>query len=631
MEETKVSAQEIEKGISVIEKNGIGIDRKQVLKDMCSQFINYWEWLREYSVNASDALATLCTITIEELSENILIRVEDDGHGMPKEMVLVFMTLFKSVKFGKRNKTVGCHGVGKLSVFASEHLTGFAMATSTGKECWQMKTGSLLDNVPVTINQIEPVPPQGTRFEISFDKTLSHEQILSRARQVLNQYCQYLPMEIVFKAKSRKQGINSEERIKGNWNFGPERMPQVFQGNDDAGRYEVIIGINNGTHSVYQNRVLISDRYDLLEIDGTKDLYLPGLDIRVDSPDFKPNFGRNKLTNESFLSQICSKVKQRLIPKYFNQLAELYLSGDGMEIGIGYSRIESLACGILKYRPGWIRSAAELPIFRLKNGEPISFLDLTDQVKRAGKCYLENTDSTGIDFSVYDGPVLSLNQPSGGLDLLKKKFASSLINLGLNDVVFEIPAGSSRKLGPRELAFEKMLGFKPGIFNHGLSVFSDDQKSKSKTIQFSSSLMENGFLDKVCEESKDAQTQLEHFKWKVNYLVDRDGKTPNTTHRFLVKDYLIVLNLNHPEIQQLLKISRHSGNLAGYWAMALCLCEGNSLLKHLTPEAREDLLIIDAMSRLGKELSPDDDEKNPESYDVNTQFDFERNNLDLWL
>ncbi len=633
MGDPNTSVEEIQKHINIIQKNGIGLDRKQVLKDMCSQFVNYWEWLREYSVNASDALANKCIVTIEDLEDKILISFEDDGHGMPKKMVLIFMTLFRSVKFGAHDKTVGCHGLGKLSVFANKNLTGFAMSTSTGKECWQMKCGSLLDNIPVTINRIKPVPPQGTRFEIEYNKELSFNTISSKAKQVFERYCQYLPMNIVLKRKSLDLGDNIEESIKGVWYSGPEHQPRIFQADDGMGCYEVIIGMNNGRHSVYQNKVLISDRYNLLTIDGLDQLSLPGLDIRVDSPDFKPNFGRNKLINESLLSHISSKIKNDFFPKYFNRLAELYKTGEGAQTGIGYSQIESLTCSILKYSTRWIRSANGLPVFRLKNRTNLSFSELISEVDRTGKLYLENSDSTGVDFSIYDAPVLSLNQPSGGLELLKKYFASSLINLGLNDVVLEVPAGSKQKLGPKELAFEKMLGFNPGNFNHGLSLpprSTGRKKNGSKTIPLSLELMEQGFMDKVCEESKDAQIDLENFKWKINYLVDRDGKTPNTTHMFLLKKNFIILNLNHPEIESLLELSQKSGNIAGHWAMGICLCEGNSILKHLTPEAREDLLIIDAMSRCGNKEKPTKDDDH-EPYETNINFDFERNHIDLWF
>lgn len=631
MKDHQIPVEDIKKDIKTIQNNGIGVDRKRLLKDMCTQFVDYWEWFREYCVNSSDALATICTILIEDFEDKVRITFEDDGHGMPKEMVLVFMTLFKSVKFGKREKTVGCHGVGKLSVFASDDLTGFAMTTSTGKECWQMKTGSLLDDKPVTINRIEPVPSQGTRFEIEYSKSVSFNQILSKARQILTKYCQYLPLDIVLKGKSYEEKINSEEIIKGSWHYGPEQMPHVYQGEDYSGSYEVILGMNRGVHSVYQNRVLVSNNYNLLSIDGTTGLHLPGLDIRVNSMGFNLNFGRNKLTNESFLRHIASKIRKSLIPKYFNMLAYLYETGGGEELGIGYAKIETLACSILKYDNQWIKSAGELSMFRFKNRSTLSFVELCSEVKRSGKLYLENSESTGVDFSIYDAPVLSLNQPSGGLELLKQYFSDSLINLGLHDVVLEALANSGQKLGPNELAFERTLGFNPGAFNKGFSAKTKNKKRSSKPAQFSLKLMNEGFMDKVCEESKDAQTDLEDLRWKVNYLVDRDGKTPNTTHRFLQKGNTIILNLNHPEILKLLKLSKRSGNLAGHWAMAICLSENNSILKHLTPEAREDLMIIDAMSRCGKPDSSDRDHEENKPYDTNKDFDFERNHIDLWF
>jgi hypothetical protein len=61
----------------------------------------------------------------------------------------------------------------------------------------------------------------------------------------------------------------------------------------------------------------------------------------------------------------------------------------------------------------------------------------------------------------------------------------------------------------------------------------------------------------------------------------------------------MVLNLNHDEIKRLVRLSESAPALAGHWAMAMCLNERGGVLGHLTPEAREDLLIIDAMARCG--------------------------------
>lgn len=45
-------------------------------------------------------------------------------------------------------------------------------------------------------------------------------------------------------------------------------------------------------------------------------------------------------------------------------------------------------------------------------------------------------------------------------------------------------------------------------------------------------------------------------------------------------------------------------NLAAHWTMAMCLAD-NKILPHISEETREDLLIIDAITRLGHDHRPD--------------------------
>jgi len=637
MEKDRLNQAEIEKELGEISRQGISADRKKLKQDMCAQFTDFREWAREYVVNAFDAMATVCKISGRENEEHLTIKIKDNGHGMDKQGVLNYLTLFRSVKFSDPEKTIGCHGAGKLSVAAIPDQSGFFMRTSTGKECWQLKTGSLLDDDPVTIHRMNKVPDQGTVFEITFKKTIPLSEELAKIKEVLEKYCRYLPMDITIygKISDRMPLSGTAHWIRGDWNVGPEIMPAVYQVERYGKRYEVILGIGTGRHSVYQNRVLISTGYDLLSMKTGSSVNLPYLDIRVNSPDFRPTFGRNRLTNEDFLTEIAAHLKDNLIPQYFNRLADKYLSGFSDIPDMDISRIEALACSILVHDVRWISGAAALPVFRTRNGHFLSYNDLVQHLSRKNHLYLEYEDAGGIDFSVFDAPVICLKQPSGGIEFIKKHFSSFLINLGLNDVVIEAPQGSSEQLGPSEKNFEKYLGFHPDSLNYN---FQSDSGTHSGDVrnELSFALKNNGFLDTLCEESRQARTELKNIKWKVNYLVDRDGRTPNLTHLFLLKNNLIILNLNHEEIRKLLNLSMSAPALAGHWAMAICLSEGDSILKHLTPEAREDLLLIDAMSRCGRTQPPpgtvvQSQNDRGDLHESNKWFDIELRNIDLWL
>jgi hypothetical protein len=60
----------------------------------------------------------------------------------------------------------------------------------------------------------------------------------------------------------------------------------------------------------------------------------------------------------------------------------------------------------------------------------------------------------------------------------------------------------------------------------------------------------------------------------------------------------IVLNLHHPEVRDLLELSESDPLLAGHMGLAMALTDNNAkFLDHLSPAAREDLLLADAMAR----------------------------------
>ena len=53
--ETNEKRQAIQKQLQGIEKAGIKADVPQLKRDMCAQFADPNEWIREFVVNASDA------------------------------------------------------------------------------------------------------------------------------------------------------------------------------------------------------------------------------------------------------------------------------------------------------------------------------------------------------------------------------------------------------------------------------------------------------------------------------------------------------------------------------------------------------------------------------------------------
>ena len=124
---------------------------------------------------------------------------------------------------------------------------------------------------------------------------------------------------------------------------------------------------------------------------------------------------------------------------------------------------------------------------------------------------------------------------------------------------------------------------------------------------------------------------LLRIRWGVGRLVLRDGKTPCTTAFLLSREDRIILNLNHPQIQRLVALSKKSPQLAGHFAIALCLSrdQRRTVLNHLPPERREELIYLDAVFRCGRfEPAPGTAVEEPKSLSNNGNMswkDFLRN------
>lgn len=605
MNDNVIDASELEKELAGIAENGIQADRQKLKQDMCGQFADPREWIREYVVNAYDAGARNCWISGRESDVSLTIIVEDDGHGMDKIGVIKFNTVYSSVKLVKSVKAVGQHGVGKLSVAAIPGQSHFLMTTSTGKECWRMEAGCLLEDSPVRLENITPVPKRGTRFEITFAKKNTLREELYKLNVVLDKYVRYLPLSICIleNVEDGQYALERSRWIRGSWDGDPERYVRTYSFTVYGKRYEVVFGLGVKSHEIYQNHVMITNRYDLLSHDRKQKISVPHLTIRVDSPDFELPFGRHCLRNEDVLAPLARHLRGVVLPKYMAELCDKYGSGLLHEFGIRSYEVEDMVCGLIAYDNSSARAWSRLPVFRLWDNTRMSLVDIRKVVDASEVLYLESEEDMGIDYSVFNAPVLVKNQPEGGLELLTETFKKQFINLSLKDVVIEAPPGSAPVLGARERRFQKYLAFHPDALRMNRRSGKKGGKEGTGFIMNRKNIQR---LAGMCDESRRAQDDLSKIKWRVNYLVNRDGKSPCRTHRFVFKNNdTVIMNLNYPEVRKLLELSETAPALAGHWALAMCLSDKNRILPQLTPESREDLIVMDAITKCGIRELPD--------------------------
>ena len=596
------SPADLEGVLAEISRQGIRADCKHLLEDIGSQFSDYREWIREYVVNASDAGATWCRVSGREEDDYVTIYVRDNGHGMDQQRVGDFLTLFKSVKEGDSRLAVGRFGVGKACILAIPDLIGLGMRTSTGSESWKMQIGSFLDGKPIHVQRVEPAGEPGTRFAITFKKNVTLDQELLKLGDILSAYVRYLPMTITIQnAKAGENGVSSFRHINDKWSVYGERLGRKYKFSLNGSSYDAILGLGQDVHEIYQNRVMVTDRYNLFSHDLGRNIANPGISVRIDSPDFELPFGRHGLRNEEVLILLSRYLRKTILPDYFDELHEMYLNSSPGNTFINIVEIENLVCALLVYDSGPGCRWSHFPVFTVWGHPRLSIVELRKLVDKAGRIYLEDPDNVGADYTAFDAPVISRTQPQGGLKFLKEMFAAELLNLGSKDLVLEQPLSSGKKLSRKELNFESFLGFRPEL----LAKFRTDPEfevdeislyalSDDDSQDMISYLSENSGLS---SEARHARTDLEEIVWRVNYLVERDGVSPCLSQKFLYKDETVILNLHHPEVRKLLVLSEKLPSLSGHWAMAMCLEDRRKILAHLTPEAREDLIKLDAMVR----------------------------------
>ncbi|HBZ22064.1 MAG TPA: hypothetical protein DEO60_13110 [Bacteroidales bacterium] len=597
-------AQSLAKTLSDIERNGILADRKHLKRNMCTQFADYYEFIREYVVNAYDASATFCLIKVSEEETFLKIGIHDNGNGMDLERLKDFLTVFRSRKDNLIVKSIGRHGIGKLSVAALPGLIHFRTVTSTGSECHEFDTDSLLEDHPIIIKKTRQIQPQGTLFEITLRKDQPAIDLAQKLSDILYTYIRFLPISIRFFVNDKNWPTETSGNSipKQEWAYPPECYGRSYNIRLNGTPCEIVLGIGQGVHEIYQNRVFISSKYNLFSHGNTESTWIPNLMIRVDSEAFELPFGRHCLCNEGVLTGLTKEIREKIVPAYFD-----FLTGHfDFKMCAGVPQIlektDELAIGLLNFgHSGYTWS--HYPVFRMVEGERLSMTELNLKIRENNCLYIEAENNEGIDFNHFNAPVLSLEQPAGAKELLESLYPEAIVNLSNEDTVIEMPLNENLKITKEQKRYESYLAFKPGVIDFGRFGLSENRDSDINGFTKSPAMNLSDYTG-ISEEAGTANRDLLNLAWKVNYLVERDGVTPCMRKKFMFRNNAITLNLYHSEIKEFIQMATLNPNLAAHWTMAMCLAD-NKILPHISEETREDLLIIDAITRLGHDHRPD--------------------------
>lgn len=595
MEQKNKSKTELQQVLDGYVSEGFQADTQRIKKDMCAQFADYRECGREYVVNASDAGASTCKIRGSKNNGIITLTFSDDGCGMNSKGVKDFFTVYRSGKDHPNSKAVGRHGIGKLSVAAIPSQCGFEMYTSDGKETCHAKTGSLLESTPIIINRLEPETTTGTTFKISFISSNTLKKEMEAYRDILLKYVAFLPMliEVWIPETEDDESDQYPEVINRKWPGNGISFHRLYRKSIGGKEFSFVIGLGKSVNTLYQNNVMITSKYNLFSHGSNDSVIIPGLTILVDSPAFELPFGRHCLSNEDILPDITNMIRYRLVPNFYSEILMLYKIGDLKSFGVTNYEFELLTSALM-YQDENIKSPwFNTPVFKCVNQRVVSFNELADSVAAGRYIFMADPKLSGVDFSVFNGPVLINEQTGYCAQILKKFFDSKMIDLNVESLVIEKPGNTRNDLTREEEEFERNLGFHPELLNkRKIDISGFGLENQGDSLDFGEKILNEKNISK---EVQKANLELENIRWRVSKLVERDGVTPCVTHLYLFNNFTVILNLFNPVIKQLVQLTSVNPALAGHWAMAMCLLDEQNILPHITPETREDLLMLDAM------------------------------------
>lgn len=602
----------LQETLNEITAAGIQADGQQLKKDMRAQFSNYREWIREYVVNAYDALASYCRISGEKHGDEITVTVEDDGKGMDKQRIRKFFTLYASEKDLEAGRAIGTHGIGKLSVAAIPGQVRFEMETSDGREAWLAKAGKLDGMDDIHVRQLNTRIPRGSTFRVTFKSKNSLVKEMTLLKEILVRYTRFLPLQIAIaipvsdhmdepedgsKDGSREKMADTKcvlHAINENWNACSDTFSREYVLELDGNSYEVMLNLGNQLQEIYQQRVLISSKYDLLSRGLKEDWALEYLSIRVNSSSFELPFGRHCLRDENILQPLSRKIRNNLLPQY---LTDLYKHMESLDMHASRQvsfQVDALSCRLIALDHSLNKPWSNYAFIRTMNLGKISFKELWETVKSKGRFFIEDESNAGIDYTSFNDLVLQHEQAEDLIKLLETLFKDRCILLKGTDLVFE-KYGTNQELNELQKTFERNLGFHPELFSEGDLSDEPNRKVNGPVKPTEQSYLGQGLFNEVEEACQDLCT----LKWKAGFLVEKDLTSPCFTHLFIYSNHTIILNLYHPLIEKLVALSAVNPRLAGHWGVSLCLLDSRNVFPYLSADTRKELLMLDGMAKLG--------------------------------
>jgi hypothetical protein len=256
------------------------------LDRLVKQFSDAMAFFRELIQNAIDAGSEEIEIAFEHRDGRMIIRVDDWGTGMTRELIESKLTrLFSSSKDGDRTK-IGKFGIGFVSVFAIEP-EAISIDTSREGEHWRV----LFDEKRrfSLIRRDEPV--EGTKIAIYKRASKAElEQFRARAFEVVRYWCKH---------------VDADVRIDG------ERINEPFELSELGVPVELEV-----RHEHEDELIVVGHPRDGVAFAGfynrgltlVEEQLLPGIAFKASSPNLEHTLTRDDVIREAGFERLMARV-----------------------------------------------------------------------------------------------------------------------------------------------------------------------------------------------------------------------------------------------------------------------------------------------------------------------------------
>lgn len=556
-------------------------------------------FLRELVSNAVDAcqksktLATLGEIKAEDVNyqvevilntENNTLTVRDNGIGMSEEEVdkyinqIAFSGAEEFVSKYKDAQIIGHFGLGFYSAFMVAKEVEIISKSRKGAEAVRW----VCDGSPNYTMEPAQKETEGTEIILHLSEDSLEFAEESRISGILNKYCRFMPVEIVFGTKSEwVDDANGEQDENGKVKQVEVKVPNVVNiinplwmkkpadlTNDDYGTFyqqlyphtfeEPLFHIHINVDypfnltgilffpklknnmevqknkvQLYSNQVFITD-----EVKNILPEFLTLLHGVVDSPDIPLNVSRSYLQEDGNVKKISAhitkKVADKLLSMYNNDRPDFEAKWDDIAVFIHYGILtdekfaeKAKTFNLYKTSTGNYHNLDELKekYKDVQTDKDDNFVVLYATDVHAQHAFIANAEARGMAVAVLDSPLTA--HLVSQLEYKESKVKFKRVDSDVLDKLVEKEENNHSVLTEEDKAailpvFEEMVDKK----NYTVKFENLDSKELPVTI------VQNEFMRRMKEQNALGGGGMNVF-----------GELPDS--------YMVVLNANHPLMQKI--------------------------------------------------------------------------------